>query len=147
MRYLLALLLLIAPDKPKPKPPRVEMAELTAVGPNVWAVWTVGATPSDSLTVDVSATGQTGLHRMYLVDSKTDSVSYPKPAPGASITVTMLPTNWRVGKSAAGASISKTYVEPDTVVVPPAGTLKVLPSSATVLPGQSFQFQVSNNTG
>jgi hypothetical protein len=43
--------------------------------------------------------------------------------------------------------MSKTYVEPDTVVVPPSVQLQVTPASATVLPGQSFQFQVSNNTG
>src|SRR3954469_6450215 len=101
MRYLLAPLLLIAPEKPRPKPPGAVMAELTVVGSNVWAKWTVAATPSDSLTVDVSATGQAGMHRMYLVDNKTDSVSYPKPAPGTSLTVTLLGANWRVGKSAA----------------------------------------------
>lgn len=135
------------PDKPRPKPPGVALAELTVVGPNVWAKWTVAATPSDSLTVDVSATGQTGIHRMYLVDAKTDSVSYPKPAPGASLTVTLLSNNWRLGKSAAGAPISKTYVEPDTVVVPPTNTLQVTPTSATVAPGGSVQFQVSTTSG
>jgi hypothetical protein len=113
----LALTAFGVPDKPKAKAPGLAMAELYVVGSNVWAKWTVAATPSDSLTVDVSATGQTGAHKMYTADSKTDSVSYPKPAPGASITVSLLATNWRGAKSAAAPLVSSTYVEPDTVVI------------------------------
>jgi hypothetical protein len=107
----------------------------------------VAATPSDSLTVDVSATGQTGMHRMYLVDSKTDSVSYPKPAPGRLAHGHAARGQLAGRQVGRGRPMSKTYVEPDTVVVPPSVQLQVTPASATVLPGQSFQFQVSNNTG
>jgi len=124
---------------PKPKAPAFAVA-LTAAGTNVWAKWTIAATPSDSLTVDLSATGQASTHRMYVVDSKTDSISYPKPAPGGSITVSVLGKNWRVGKSAAAPIASRTYVEPDTVVTPPTVDVQITPTSATVVPGGTVQF-------
>lgn len=145
MKYLLGLLLTVACvtamryEPPKPKVPAVRATMRTA-GPLLWVKWVVAANPSDSLTVDVSATGNASLHRMYVADSKTDSVSYPKPAPGASLTVTVLGTNWRVGKSAAANPMSRTYIEPDTVVVPPTVQLQITPASATVLPGGTVQF-------
>jgi hypothetical protein len=135
---------------PKAKAPRVD-ASMYAAGTNVWVKWTIAASPSDSLTVDLSPTPVGGSHKMYVLDSKTDSVSYPKPAPGASLTVTLLGKNWRkvqgVDKSAAAPPASGTYVEPDTIVVPPSVDLKLMPTSATVAPGGSVQFQVSTNSG
>lgn len=126
-------------EPPEPKVPRFGVT-LTVAGTNVWAKWIIAANPSDSLTVDVSATGQTSLHKMYALNAKTDSVSYPKPAPGGSITVSVLGKNWRVGKSAAAPLASQTYVEPDTIVTPPSVQLFVTPTSTTLAPGGTQQF-------
>lgn len=126
---------------PKAKPPALS-AQMYPAGPLLWVRWTVAATPSDSLTVDVSATGKPSVHKMYTVDSKVDSTSYPKPTPGASITVSLLATNWRGVKPAAAPIATGTYVEPDTLVSPPAVKLELIPASATLAPGGQQQFCV-----
>src|SRR5689334_25266281 len=95
---LLALAALAA-FAPPVKTPKVT-GSVYAAGTVVWVKYGVSATPSDSLTVDLSATNQASVHRMYTADSKTDSLSYPKPAPGASISGTLLVKNWRGGRSA-----------------------------------------------
>ena len=147
MRYLAlaALVGLVAfAAPPKPKTPTVNASMYTA-GTSLWVKWTVAASPSDSLTVDVSATGQPSAHKMYVADSKADSVSYPKPAPGASITVSLLAKNWRGTRNAAAPLASGTYVEPDTLVTPPSVQLQILPTSGTVTTGAQVQFTVSQS--
>ena len=149
MRYLAALLALVSVTAftaipPKPKAPAVS-ASMRVAGTTLWVRWTVAATPSDSLTVDLTATGQPGLHRMYVADSKTDSLSYPKPAPGASITVTLLAKNWRAGRNAAAPLASGTYVEPDTLVTPPTVQWQITPTSGTVVPGAQVQFGMTQS--
>ncbi len=142
MRYLLALLLALAP--PTPKAPAVS-ATMRPAGALLWVKWTVTATPSDSLTVDVAATGNLGIHKAYAADSKTDSVSYAKPAPGAALTVTLLAKNWRGTRNAAAPLAQGTYTEPDTLVSPPSVQLQITPTSVTVTPGGQVQFQVSQS--
>lgn len=129
---------------PKPKTPAVS-ATMRAAGTVLWVRWTVAATPSDSLTVDLSATGQASSHKMYVADSKTDSVSYPKPAPGAAITVTLLAKNWRQSRNAAAPLAQGTYTEPDTLVAPPSVQLQIIPSSGTVSTGSQTQFSVTRS--
>lgn len=147
MKYLLGLLLTVACvtamryEPPKPKVPAVRATMRTA-GPLLWVKWVVAANPSDSLTVDVSATGNASLHRMYVADSKTDSVSYPKPAPGAAITVTLLAKNWRNTRNAAAPLAQGTYTEPDTTVTPPSVQFQITPASGTVTTGGQVQFTV-----
>ena len=147
MRYIAALLLTVAcvtafvVEPPKPKTPKMTASLL--VGTTVRVKWTIAATPSDSLTVAVSATGQPTTKRMYLADSKADSLDYPKPAPGASITVSLLGTNWRGTRSAAAPIVNGTYVEPDTLVTPPTVTqFQILPASVTLQSGQTQQLCV-----
>jgi len=112
-----------------------------AAGTVVWVKWGVSATPSDSLTVDLSATGQASAHRMYVADAKTDSISYPKPAPGASISGTLLVKNWKGGRSAPASANWGPYIEPDTVVVTPkVDSLIVRPSAWTGTYGQGTVF-------
>ncbi len=152
MRYLMGLLLTVAcvtafaGTPPKPKPPAMS-ATLSVAGDSVKVKWTVAASPSDSLTVDVAATGRVAKHKMYTADVKTDSVNFVKPIPGDTITISLLAKNWRGVKSAPAPLASGIYAEPDTMVSPPSVQLQITPVSATVLPGGSVQFQVSTNSG
>lgn len=120
---------------------------LNTAGTVIWVKYTISAAPSDSLTVDLSATGQSSAHRVYTADSKTDSTSYPKPAPGASISGTVLGKNWRkitvngalVDRFAAAPPAAwGPYTEPDTTVSPPAVTVTVFPQVSTISTSDSL---------
>jgi len=137
MKWLFALALLVL--APLPKPPAMT-ASFKAVGTTVRLKWTISATPSDSLTVDATATGQPVTHRRYVVSSKTDSIDYPKPLPGDTIIATLSGKNWRLGRPASGTPFVQAYVEPDTVVVPPTIKGTLTPTSATILQGDSVLF-------
>lgn len=148
MKKLAAILVIlaaaaVAASAPPIKVPRLAVAT-RAAGTVVWVKYTISATPSDSLTVDLSATGQASVHRMYLADSKADSISYPKPAPGASISGVVLGKNFKNGRQAS-AQGPWTYVEPDTIVVPPSVTVTVTPASVTLSPGQTAVFRAVLN--
>jgi len=121
--------------------PATFAVSLTTAGTTVRMKWTIAATPSDSLVVQPSATGQPAVpSRMYLADSKTDSIDYPKPAPGASITLSLSGTNWYKGRSASAPVFSQTYVEPDTIVVKPSVTVQVYPQVSTISTTDSVIF-------
>lgn len=124
-------------EPPKPRPPKFGVS-LRAAGTTVWVKWSISATPSDSLTVDVS--GPTNLHRKYVVSSKTDSVAYGKPPAGSSIGGAVVGMNWRGSRSASAPPVTWNYQEPDTTVTPPSVTVQVTPTSVTVTPGSQTQF-------
>lgn len=150
MRSLLCLCLLVgitAFSLPaKPKPPAILTVRVYPVANGVRLKWVVTATAGmDSTTADV--TGPSSLHKKYIVANKVDSTDYLAPAPGQSISGTVQATSWRRSLFAASAPVAWTYTEPDTPPPPPGVTVQVLPVSATVQPGQTFQFQASTNSG
>jgi hypothetical protein len=138
--FLLALLALV-PVHPKPK----LAVSVYPVANGVRVKWVIAASGGpDSTVVDVS--GPTAVHRKYLVLNKTDSVDYLAPHPGTASAVTV--TGPRGGFLVSAPIVKPwTYREPDQPPPPPGVTVQVLPISATVLPGQSFQFQASTNSG
>ncbi len=136
----LLLIAALAAFAPPVKAPKMSGSYRVA-GTVIWVKWTVSATPSDSLVVDLSATGQPSAHRMYTADSKTDSVSYPKPAPGASISGTIVAKNWKGSRSAGAQATWGPYIEPDTIVVAPRlDSIVVKPTAWTGTYGQQKQF-------
>lgn len=147
MRHTLLLIALgaTAMAPPKVKPPTVS-ATMAVAGDSLKVKWTISASPSDSLTVDVSATTGTAKHKKYVVTTKTDSLNVAKPAPGASVTISLLATNWRfiqgANKSASAPLAQGTYIEPDTTVAPPTVQLQLIPASGAVSTGGQIQFAI-----
>ena len=138
--FLLSVAALAAFTPPTPKPPKFT-GSVRVAGTVIWVKWTIAASPSDSLTVDLSATNQTAVHRRYVVTSKTDSISYPKPLPGDSISGAILGKNWRAGRFASATATWGPYVEPDTVVnAPTLKGIQVLPASWSLGYGQTKVF-------
>jgi hypothetical protein len=139
---LISLLLALVPTYPKPK----MAVSVYPVANGVRVKWVIAASGGpDSTVVDVS--GPTAVHRKYLVLNKTDSVDYLAPAPGDSIGGAVTAASWRRFLSSQPTVKPWTYREPDQPPPPPGVTVQVLPISATVRPGQSFQFQASTNSG
>ncbi|HYC31057.1 MAG TPA: hypothetical protein VEB59_02150, partial [Gemmatimonadales bacterium] len=97
--------------------------------------YTITATGGpDSLFAAITATGQANVTRKYAGNSAKDSLDIPRPAQGATITVSLTPTAKKLGKTAAGDPISKTYTEP-VVVEKPTATLELIPAGFTLAPG------------
>lgn len=130
--FLLCLACLTPAGAPKVKGMRVEVH---ATAPAVWVVYTVtlaGAPDSARVTV----TGPTSTTRK-LTATKTDSVSFPHPAEGGTISGTVTATPFRGGIAYPAASAAWTYTEP---TIPRAVVqVRVTPISFTRKTGQPLQ--------
>ena len=123
--------------EPKPKTPNVALETRVEAG-SVWFIWAVTATGGpDKLSVALTVNGAAQPGRDYTVSGKKDSLSVARPAPLGTVTFGVTPTSWRRALSATGATVTKTYTEPDTP--PPAPTVdsvRVAPVSLNLAPGQ-----------
>jgi hypothetical protein len=109
----------------------------------VWVKWTLTAAGNpDQTGVTVTATGQTAVTRTYGVSSKTDSVSFPAPAPAASISGTVTPRSVRRGLTTTGSAAPWSYTEPDVPPPAPTVTVEVRPAAFSVEPGGSATLTV-----
>lgn len=135
------LLLLLAAARTPPHP-RVKSLTVTThvTAAAVWVVYSVSTTANPD-SVRVTVTGPTTVTKTFTGASKKDSVSYARPAQGATIGGTVTPTPYKAGNAyPAGTARPWSYSEP---VVPPTATVdsvRILPTSGTGAPGATQRF-------
>ncbi len=133
----LSLASLMAFSSAQPKP-RLDVS-VRAVAGVVWVKWfvTAGGAPDSVTTATVQAIPTVTVNRKYLTSTIVDSVSFPRPSFGGTISGRVDAESFRRALHSTIATRNWTYTEPvDTA--PPQPTIdsvKVIPASATLQPG------------